>query len=170
MSSHIQIARAKPNPVGKDKTSSGTPKPGQLVAEWVDMKNIGNEPVRFATMELHHTLFSDRCVSLNKTESYWSGGGDAEIQPGETLRVHTGRKEHENTLSAEDRGDGKWRAFAGLDRFVLNNRCGDIIHVLWTARDGTRYRDSAGYDPNPPEGSVLHRRGDKLQPVPGGVY
>lgn len=170
MSSNIQIVRAKPNPAGKDKTSSGVPKPEQLVAEWVDMKNIGNEPVRFPTMELHHTLFNERCVSLNRTERYWSGGGGAALEPGETLRVHTGRKEYENTLSAEDRGDGRWRGFAGLDRFVLNNRCGDCIHVFWTARDGTRYRDSASYDPNPPEGSVLYRRGDKLQPVAVGVY
>jgi hypothetical protein len=162
MSSNLQIVRAKPNPAGKDKTSSGVPKPEQLVAEWVDIKNIGDEPVRFLTMELHHTLFNERCVSLNKTERYWGGGGNAELQPGETLRVHTGLKEYQSTLSAEDRGDGTWRAFDGRERFVLNNRCGDCIQVFWTGRNGKRYVDSASYDPNPPEGRVLHRRGDKL--------
>jgi hypothetical protein len=43
----LQVYRAKPNPAGKDKTGSGIPKPEQLVAEWVDIENVGSESIRF---------------------------------------------------------------------------------------------------------------------------
>ena len=171
MSSNLQVYRAKPNPAGKDRTRSG-PLSEQLVAEWVDIKNVGDQSVRFATMELHDTTFAPGCRA-DGTECYWRGGqGQEVLAPGQILRVHTGSKRYEATLSAEDRGsDVTWTAFAERGNFVLNNDCGDVITVIWSDGSGKRWKDSAAYDPQPPEGAVLYRWPDsKLRAAPVGVY
>ncbi len=162
----LQVYRAKPNPAGKDKTGAGVPKPEQLVAEWVDVKNVGSESIRFSTIALHHTLYGARCESTDKTECYWQGNGDETLKPGEVLRVHTGKREHRDLLSGEDDGNVSWRAFAGRGNFVLNNRCGDRIYVTWRNHAGPQLQDDASYDPNPPEGAILKRAGNKLVPAP----
>lgn len=168
MSSILWIAQAKPNPAGKDKTSYGSPKPEQLLGEWVDIENIGTEPVRFSTMKLFHTIFTDRCEPTGRTEDYWSDNGTASLSPGETLRVHTGMKKDESLLSLADRRTVNWRAFAGKDRFVLNNRCGDAITVTWQDGNGKAWKDTASYRPNAPEGAVLRRAGGNIM-VPAGA-
>jgi hypothetical protein len=171
MSFHLQVYRAKPNPAGKDRSRSG-PKPEQLVAEWVDIKNVGTQDVAFASFELHHTTFKPGCIA-DGTECYWkvpqATGG---LAPGQILRVHTGSKRLEGTLSAEDRGlDVNWSTYAERENFALNNDCGDLITVVWADDAGKRWKDSAGYGPRPPEGVVLYRSPDgKLRPAPVGVY
>ncbi len=171
MSSLLEVYRAKPNPAGKDRTRSG-PIPHQLAAEWVDIKNVGTQPVAFVSIEVHDTTFGHHC-RIDGTECYWRGRNGADtLQPGQILRVHTGSKQYENTLSAEDRGtDVNWSGYAERGNFVLNNDCGDVITVIWADVAGKRWKDSAGYDPNPPEGVVLYRwPNGKLRPVPVGVY
>lgn len=166
MSSILWIAQAKPNPAGKDKTSYGSPKPEQLLGEWVDIKNIGTEPVRFSAMKLLHTIFNDKCESTGRTEDYWSDNGTDSLLTGETLRVYTGMKKDEALMSPADRGTVKWRAFASKDRFVLNNKCGDDITVTWQDSNGKLWKDSASYRPNAPEGAILRRSaGNILLPV-----
>jgi hypothetical protein len=171
MSSNLQVYRAKPNPAGKDRTRSG-PIPQQLVAEWADIKNVGTENVSFAQMELHDTTFGPHC-RVDGTECYWSGASSqGSLAPGQVLRVHTGSKQYEATLSAEDRGsDVNWSAYAERGNFVLNNDCGDVITVIWADGTGKRWKDSAAYDPQPPEGAVLYRWPDsKLRAAPAGAY
>jgi hypothetical protein len=162
----LKVYRAKPNPAGKDRTRSG-PIPQQLVAEWVDIKNIGTQSVSFASMELHDTQFGRTCSDIVGTERYWQERQSRDaLAPGQILRVHTGSKQYENTLSAEDRGsDVSWRGFADHGNFVLNNVCGDVITVIWADDRNQRWKDSAGYDANPPEGAVLYRVGDRLKPA-----
>lgn len=165
MSSLLQVYQAKPNPVGKDKTSGGIPKPEQLIAEWVDIKNVGTEPVRFSTIELHHTLFGDRCEATGRTERYWSGNGSESLKPGQVLRIYTGSKRYEHLLTTVDKGNVDWRGFAERDNFVLNNVCGDTIIVTWADANGNPYRDAASYGRNVPEGVILRRSGSYLLPV-----
>lgn len=162
MSTILRISQAKPNPLGKDKTGSGVPKPEQLLGEWVDIKNIGTEPVKFSSIALHHTLFNQKCETTGKTEQYWScSGGDA-LKPGEVLRVYTGKKQDEYLMTTQDRGSVNWRAFAEKGNFVLNNKCGDTIYVTWRDSSGSSNQDSASYDPEPREGAILTRQGGKL--------
>lgn len=171
MKHQLQVYRAKPNPAGKDRSRQGV-KPEQLVGEWVDIKNIGSAAVSFNVMDLHHTKFGRTCSEVTGTESYWKTPTSPDVQVlavGQILRVYTGSKDYENTLSAEDRGsDITWRAFATQPNFVLNNVCGDNISIFWTDENGRLWRDSAHYQNNPPEGVVLHRIGDKLRPA--GIY
>lgn len=170
MSVSLQIYQSKPNPTGKDKTSSGVPKPEQLLGEWVDIRNTGTEPVKFSTMQLHHTLFGDRCETAGRTELYWSCGGTDELKPSQVLRVYTGRKRDEQLMNPADRVGSNWTAFADRDNFVLNNKCGDAIIVTWQDSRGNRYSDKAAYRPNPPEGAILRRSGDYLVPSTGYSY
>nr|MDQ3919490.1 lamin tail domain-containing protein [Acidobacteriota bacterium] len=90
MSKLLQVYQAKPNPAGKDATGGGSAKPEQLLGEWVDIKNVGTEPVDLSKVELRHTLFGSRCEPTGRTEAYWSGL--SELRPGQAVRVHTGRR------------------------------------------------------------------------------
>jgi len=159
---HLQIFRAKPNPLGKDKTSGGIPKPEQLLGEWVDIKNIGSESIQFSTMQLFHTLYGSRCEATGRTESYWSGGSSSSLEPGQIVRVHTGRKADEALMTPVDRGTVAWRGFAERSNFVLNNVCGDVITMVWNDGRGNRYSDTASYKANQPEGAILTRVGNNL--------
>jgi hypothetical protein len=169
----LKITFSKPNPIGKDKTPIGTSKPEQLLGEWVDITNVGNEPIRFSTMGLHHTRFNEHCQTLTEpTERYWSCGGTESLKVGQTLRVYTGRKRDQHLLESRplDKGTVDWRGFADLERFVLNNKCGDTIYVTWRNSQGTAIQDKASYSNNPPEGIVLKRVGEKLEPVASYSY
>lgn len=159
----LQIFQAKPNPIGKDKTSSGHSKPAQLVGEWVDIKNIGTQPIHFSTIKLHHTLFNQQCQTTGQTDQYWSSGGTDALKPGQVLRVYTGHKRDEHLRSQIDQSGADWFAYAERDNFVLNNRCGDTIYVTWQNSQLRQQQDSASYAQNPPEGVVLKRVGSFLQ-------
>jgi hypothetical protein len=164
----VQISYARPNPIGKDKTPSGTAKAEQLLGEWVDITNIGTEGIRISTLGVHHTRFDDYCrVRPESTEEYWSWRDSKEIlQSGQTIRVYTGRHKDLHLLASMpvDNGSVAWHGFANRDNFVLNNRCGDTIYVTWNDSRGQQ-QDSAGYANNPPEGRILKRVGTRLLPV-----
>ena len=170
MSVSLQIFQSKPNPTGKDKTSSGVPKPEQLLGEWVDIRNTGTEPVSLSTVELHHTLFGDRCETTGRTEAYWRWDTTNELRPAQTIRVFTGRHRDQHLMNPADGGGVDWWGFANRDNFVLNNRCGDAITVPWRDSRGNSYRDTASYRPNSPEGATLRRSGDYLVPSAGYGY
>ena len=164
MSKALQITQAKPNPFGKDKTSSGQSKPEQLLGEWVDVKNIGTEPIQFSSMTLNHTLFDSTCQTTNRTEKYW-WGGDKQLLPGQVIRIHTGNFKDKHLMAEADKVGVEWHGYADRDNFVLNNRCGDRIFVIWPDANGRTASDVTYYRPDPPEGAVLRRRGDVLEPI-----
>lgn len=161
MSKILQIIAAKPNPAGKDKLY-GTPRPEQLLGEWVDIQNTGTEPLRFSDMAVSHTLFDDRCQNTGRSERYWSGSGVQLLAPGQAVRVHTGRLRDQHLMLPADNQGAYWHAYANRDNFVLNNRCGDIVTVAWTDALGRTLTDTASYAPSQPEGAVLKRVGDRL--------
>jgi hypothetical protein len=53
-----------------------------------------------------------------------------------------------------------YHVFTGEDEYVWNNRQGDTPLLFNDTTEKTI--DKASYDPNPPEGVVLVRAGDKL--------
>jgi len=162
MSWQIQIVRAKPNPAGKDKDKS-TPKSDQLLGEWVDLKNVGDESVALSTLNLANIEFSAGCVPNPNPVIYWTGLQSAILQPGQTIRVHTGRSGESWRMASVDQQGVDYHAYAERGTFVLNNRCGDTLSVWWKGNDNKWYSDdSASYEPNVPEGAILHRVGNKL--------
>lgn len=158
----IQIYRCKPNPAGKDK-NDGSPIAEKLVKEWVDLKNTGDTSVFFSTLNLANTTFTDACSVTNPTRIYWVGGGTNALEPGKILRVHTGKSINSGLLALEDQMMADYHAYAESGNFILNNKCGDKLSVLWKSSDGKwNTEDSAKYAPNPTEGKILTRSGDSL--------
>lgn len=164
MSWKILIYRAKPNPAGKDRVS-GYPQQQQLLGEWVDLQNTGDAAVNLSTLNLCHVQFSNQGVPEDKPTIYWTGKYGEVLNPGQVLRVHTGKSEHAGSMAYNDAQGVHLHAFAEKGNFVLNNNYGDVISVWWKGQDGKwNKEDAAGYDPNPPEGVILKRVGDKLIP------
>lgn len=162
MSWKIEIHRAKPNPTGKDKAGN-IPIASQLLGEWVDLKNTGDAPVALSTLHLANTEYNEHCVAKPNPVTYWNGEAGVSLQPGEVLRVHTGRKRDASLMAAEDKSGVHKHSYADKGSFVLNNRCGDNLSVWWKHGDTWNKDDSAGYSPNPPEGKILNRMGAVLK-------
>ena len=155
MSWQIQITKAKPNPVGKDK-SKWTPKPEQLLGEWADLKNVGDANVSLSAMHLAHREFSAGCVPKDAPVIYWNGPSTV-LKVGETVRVHTGRSGDSWAMAAVDKSGVEHHAYGEKGSFVLNNDCGDALTVWWKDKDGKWHcDDSATYDVSPPEGAILY--------------
>ena len=165
------IYNAKPNPLGKD-AAHHTAKPEQLLGEWVGLRNNGNTNINLANYHLANREFDAHCIAKPKPVIYWLGDAGKTLAPGETARVHTGRHADWWTANSEDKQGVNYHSFAERGWFVLNNRCRDTVSV-WTKDRNGDYQlvDSAAYDPNPPEGAVLERVGDKLVvPVRSRTY
>jgi len=164
MSWKILVYRAKPNPAGKDRVS-GYPQQQQLLGEWVDLQNTGDGSVNLSTLNLCHMQFSSQGVPEEKPKIYWTGKDREVLNPGQTLRVHTGKSAYASAMAYNDAHGVDLHSFAEEGNFVLNNDYGDTISVWWQGEDNKWYReDAASYDPNPPEGVVLKRSGYKLIP------
>lgn len=162
MSWKLQITQAKPNPVGKDK-NRWSPKPDHLLGEWVDLKNVGDGSVTLSLIHVAHREFSANCVPKDKPVIYWTGSGMITVQPGEIVRLHTGRSNDSWQMAAADRVGVTYHAYAESGSFVLNNDCGDAVSVWWKGSDGAfNHEDTASYDANPPDGAILYRSGHKL--------
>lgn len=163
MSWQIRIIRAKPNPAGKDRSANGASH-AQLLGEWVDLNNIGDAAVNVSTLHLAHQEFDNQCRRTNSNPAlYWDGSGNEILYPGKVLRVHTGHRSQAALMSPTDAVGADLHSFADRSNFVLNNKCGDEISVWWKTTDGEwKKEDSASYDPQPAEGAVLVRNGQKL--------
>lgn len=164
MSWKIQIAKAKPNPAGKDK-SRDRPIAAQLLGEWVDLKNVGDAAVAFSTLNLSHSQFGPGCQLKERASIYWTGAASGTLSPGETVRIHTGRESESYLMAGEDRTGVNHHAYANSGSFVLNNDCGDNLGVWWQGTDKQWHQDDVtDYDAYPPEGHILRRVGSKLVP------
>lgn len=155
--STMQTSQLKPNPAGKDRTKTGISET-QLAAEWVDLKNVGRQNVDLSGINLCHKAFK-------KDGSYeWEvvASLNGVIPPGKVLRVHSGKGPH-SIVRAEDKVGNDYFVFTGQSRYIWNNDFGDTS-LLWEV-SAKRTIDQASYDPNPPEGVVLQRVGDKLEPT-----
>jgi len=164
MSWKILICKAKPNPTGKDRVS-GYPREEQLLGEWVDLENTGDAPVSLSTLNLCHIEFSSQGIPDNEPKIYWTGKYGKVLNPGQLVRIHTGKSAYASYMAYTDKQGVHLHSFAEKGNFVLNNDYGDTISVWWKDNDGKWYKDDlADYDPNPPEGAVLKRYDDKLIP------
>jgi hypothetical protein len=162
MSWVIKISKAKPNPVGKD-SSYGAQRQQQLLGEWVDLQNIGDESVALSRLYLAHTEFLTNCMPKDKPTIYWNGQSDQVLNPSQIVRVHTGKSAYSIYIKAVDSNGVHQHAFAESGNFVLNNDCGDIISLWWKDKnDEWQREDFSKYAPAPPEGRILVRQGEWL--------
>lgn len=165
MSWLLKIKRAKPNPAGKDLDSHGNPKPEKLLGEWVDIYNEGDADANLNIIHLCHQEFLQNCVRKDNYAPYWNGNYGEVLKPGQSLRIHTGKKSFSYFMSSADAAGVNFHAYAEKGHFVLNNGCGDTISLFWKDNeDKWRQEDLTSYAPKPPEGAVLVRSGNLLVP------
>lgn len=157
--SSLLVYRAKPNPLGKDKYRN-QPIPFQLQAEWIDLINTGSHTVTLSNQVVSHMTFADRCVPRTSVV-YWEGNQELRLCPNQILRVHTGKYSDSGTMLPEDYHGAHLHVWANSGSFHLNNNCGDSLG-LWLKHPQWVQLDKVNYDPYPPEGAWLVRRGDKL--------
>jgi hypothetical protein len=153
----LQVTSAKPNPSGKDRSRSGQATPAQLGGEWVDVTNVGVSPVDLKGVNLCHVAYKNDGTTEWAVVAFLGGV----LKPRETLRVHSGSGPLQ-ALHAADQQGVQWHSFTG-NNYVWNNDKGDVP-LLWDTTSKTTI-DQTFYDPNPPEGFVLRRVGQKLQAV-----
>lgn len=163
MSWKIQIHKAKPNPQGKDKPRYEGPDQAQLLAEWVDLKNVGDTGVRLSQLHLTHIEYDERGQPKPNPTIYWNGSALDTLMPGKIVRVHTGKSSASAQMLQTDRVGPDLHSYADRTNFALNNKNGDTLSIWWqTAGKEWNKDDYALYDPNPAEGVILIRQGAKL--------
>ena len=153
---NLQTVRLKPNPSGKDRTRRGTATAAQLGGEWVDIKNVGNTSVDLAGVKLYHIAYSGTTDNGKWTEIMSFTGT---LAPGKVIRVHAGSGPL-NVLHPIDQQGADFHLFTKRDAYVWNNDRGDCS-ALWQTGQKEPF-DKACYSPDPPEGVVLVRTGDRL--------
>jgi hypothetical protein len=164
MSWTIQIYRAKPNPAGKDRAKTSGATPEQLLAEWVDLKNIGDQSVTLSWLNLSNFHYDNNCKREDSPTIYWTGESTDVLGVGKIVRVHTGRASQSASMLAADRAGADLHVFANRGNFILNNKCGDVLGVWYKSTQDKSWLKDDGtyYDPNPGEGAVLVRTNAKL--------
>jgi hypothetical protein len=152
----LTIIRIKPNPAGKDRPPHGGPSPAQLAAEWVDFRNDQGQDVSLNGVSVWHLTYAPgRAPDWAKIQTF-----SGTLPSGKIVRVHSGQKRELSVIRPEDLAAADYHVFTGEDEYVWNNRQGDSPLLFVEATKTTI--DRASYDPNPPEGVVLVRTGDKL--------
>lgn len=162
--SSLVIISAKPNPLGKDR-SLHAPLARQLLGEWVDIRNDGFVAVSLSDKGLAHLERDARGNVSGPPVIYWSGDRQITLSPGQTVRIHTGKRADIWQMDPSDATGATYHSYAEQSNFVLNNRHGDTI-TLWrsdaTGKWVAPLLDSASYAPDRPEGRVLYRQGNFL--------
>jgi hypothetical protein len=153
----LSITQAKPNPAGKDRLGTFVPS-SQLASEWVDFKNTGNENYFLSGIKLHHVAYK-----LGYPNGVWEEvmGFKGTLGVGEVVRVHSGGEIPLSSLYPEDRVGANYHLFTGKN-YVWNNSRSDSPRLVWQQNGETIELDKASYFANPPEGAILHRRGNSL--------
>lgn len=158
--SSLTIISAKPNPLGKDRTTHG-PIARQLLGEWVDLRNDSTAVVSLGDKGLAHLTYDQNGRVSGNPVIYWSGDRLITLQPGQTVRIHTGKRADVAQMDLADATGASYHSYAEEPNFVLNNRYGDVIS-LWRKDASGNWPaprlDGAGYAANPAEGQVLYRR------------
>ncbi len=152
----LKSIRLKPNPSGKDRTRRGGATATQLGGEWVDIQNTGNAAVDLSGVKLYHIAYSG-ATDNGRWEEVMSFKGS--LGAGQVMRVHSGGGPL-SALHTIDQQGADYHLFTGRDAYVWNNDRGDCS-TLWQAGESEPF-DKACYDPNPPEGVILVRVGNKL--------
>lgn len=76
--------------MGKDRPQYGAIPAEQLLAEWVDLKNVGDAAVSLSVLNLANLRFDDHCRQTGGPSIYWTGSSTGVLGVGQVIRVHTG--------------------------------------------------------------------------------
>lgn len=148
----LQITKAKPNPLGKDKYGSLSPN-SQLVGEWIDIKNITSISLDMSGVKVYDHTFSNVCGDQGRREIFCFS--HFVLMPGKVVRIHSGNEVPLSQLSLVDSLGADIHAYTGY-KYAWNNVCGDVAELLTS---GGVQLDKTSYGARPVEGKVLRRIG-----------
>ena len=154
----LTVMRIKPNPAGKDRARYGNATPAQLAGEWVDFRNDTGADVSLDGVTLWHLTYAPG----HDREWEQVRGFAFKLPAGQIVRVHSGQRRDLAVVRLEDQAGADLHVFTGKDAYVWNNEQGDMPLLFKAATKITI--DRASYDPNPLEGAILTRQGDRLVP------
>jgi hypothetical protein len=150
----LRIAKAKPNPAGKNRLALLPLNPSQLAAEWLDIRNISTMTVNL------------KGVALTNRRTVVMEFAHLLLAPNQTFRVHSGKDRGGSVIRAVDKLAAEIHVFTGIDEYIWDNWNGDTA-ALWDVQ--RKLIDGASYAPDPPEGAMLVRVGCQLL-VPASMY
>ena len=153
----LTITQAKPNPTGKDRLGNLIPS-SQLVGEWVDFKNTGDESYPLSNIKLQHIAYT-----ISDPNGVWDKvmGFSGNLGVGQVVRVHSGGEGPLESLSPEDFIGADYHLFTG-NSYVWNNDKGDSPRLVLKQNGQTYEVDKASYSTYPTEGKILKRLGNHL--------
>lgn len=160
----LKTVQLKPNPAGKDRTRYGGLTADQLAAEWVDLKNVGNQSIDVSGVIAKHVAYAPGAA-----QGHWelvTSFNKGTLAPGQVIRIHTGKDRGSGVIRPEDLTGATFHLFTGEDRYLWNNDKADCSS-LWLPGQHNPF-DAVWYSANPPEGAVLVRSGDALVPATAG--
>lgn len=154
---NLLIIRAKPNPEGKDRDDGIFLLHLKLRQEWIDIKNVGFSNVDLKERCIYHGVYNEAGTLVSREILIHLNGI---LKPGEILRIHSGPIVPITSLAIDDRIGADYHVYTAHTNYALNNKYGDEIG-LWHSEKKV-YEDKTFYDPNPRNGAVLIRVGNKL--------
>lgn len=160
----LKTVKLKPNPAGKDRTRYGGMTAAQLAAEWVDLKNVGNQSIDVTGVIAKHVAYAPGAA-----QGHWEvvlSFSKGILAPGQVIRIHAGQDRGTGVIRPEDLAGANFHLFTGEDRYIWNNDKADCSS-LWVPGQRDPF-DAAWYAANPEEGAVLVRSGNNLVPVSAG--
>lgn len=152
----LKVIRAKPNPLGKDRSTRLTTQT-QLGAEWIDVQNTGGSNFSLDNIQVYHVAYS----GLKAEWALWVNLGipiNHYLPPLSILRVHSGSGPVSVLLPVDING-ANYHYFTGSN-YVWNN---DMIDRPMLYDAGRRLIiDQTYYDVPVLDGKILLRYLDKL--------
>jgi hypothetical protein len=159
----LKTVRLKPNPAGKDRSRFGATA-AQLAAEWVDLKNVGNQSIDVTGVVNKHVAYA-----AGASQGHWEtvlSFSKGVLAPGQVIRIHAGHDRGTAVIRPEDLAGADFHLFTGEDRYIWNNDKADCSS-LWIPGQNNPF-DSAWYAADPAEGAILVRSGNNLVPASVG--
>lgn len=148
------IAKAKPNPAGKDRQGSFTSK-AQLAGEWIDIINNGYTAVGIGGLEVYNLAYTTTGTHWSKVTTL----GSLALPGQAVLRLHSGGFLETSQMFPVDVAGANYHFFTGKN-YVWNNSQPDKPW-LYNPFNKTTV-DVTWYAAPVQEGKILTRIGDKL--------
>lgn len=151
----LLITKAKPNPLGKDRTGRIFTPAVQLAGEWVDFQNTTRTALNLNGTQMYHVAYLPNGTTEWQLIIELSGT----IQSGEIVRIHSGNPLALNQMNNIDAVGAHYHVFTGKN-YVWNNNKLDRPY-LWY-KPTKQPIDQTYYDAYPIEGKILQRINNKL--------
>ena len=154
----LRIIKAKPNPVGKDRTPKLLTTQSRLGAEWIDIKNIGSAGFSLKNIQIYHVAYINGKAEWKLLKDFNSALLIPALPSGIVMRIHSGNGPL-SVLSPEDVQGASRHYFTGKN-YVWNNDKTDKPMIYDKVK---KIRlDETFYNPPVLDGKVLVRVNNQL--------